>query len=51
MNEINHHSDATAVAQWIASIGETFKVIASIFIENGVTGEDLFDEEVVNREA
>lgn len=51
MNEINHHSDATAVAQWISSIGETFKVIASIFIENGVTGEDLFDEEVVNREA
>jgi hypothetical protein len=51
MNEINNHSDATAVAQWIASIGETFKAIASIFIENGVTGEDLFDEEIVNREA
>jgi hypothetical protein len=48
---INRQSTEDAVAQWIASLGENFKPIADIFKENGVTGDDILDDEVVSREA
>merc|ERR1719456_2123983 len=37
------------LATWIKSHGSTFDEIADVFIQNGVEGDDLFDEAVFSR--
>lgn len=48
---IDRSSTEIAVANWVAALGENFKPVAKEFLHNGVTGDDIFDDEVVSRDA
>lgn len=48
---IDRSSTDIAVANWVAALGENFKPVAKEFLHNGVTGDDIFDDEVVSRDA